>query len=438
MIRPSNLLSLKAILETPDYSLVLAGSGEEALHHVLREDYAVILLDVAMPGLDGFATATLIKQRERSKKVPIIFVTASVYDIDNIFRGYTVGAVDYLQKPLDPHAVRSKVAVFVELFRQRRRIDRQAEKLRQSERRERDLLRLRSEAAIARSRAEYETTFAEAPVGIGHAAPDGRWLRVNRRLSEILDVPMNELLDGRFLDHAHPDDALALAEAFGDVLAGRGTAHRSEGRFLRSTAGSQWLSISLSLLGGGYPEDRRVIVIVEDVTVRREIEMERGRLVQELRGALQSRDDFLSIAAHELKTPITPLRLQVASMLRSLGRGEPPPPERLQRSLQVAEESTVRLEALVDNLLDLSRIRVGRLCLDTEELDMVIVAREGVERMRTAAEAARCTLTVSAAGPVVGRWDRLRLEQAITNLLANAIKYGGGRAGGGGGERRTP
>ena len=93
--------------------------------------------------------------------------------------------------------MRSKVAVFVELFRQARSIDRQAEKLRQSERRERDLLRLRSEAAIARSRAEYETTFSEAPVGIGHAAPDGRWRRVNRRLSEILDVPMNRLLEGR-------------------------------------------------------------------------------------------------------------------------------------------------------------------------------------------------------------------------------------------------
>src|SRR5262249_47683343 len=212
----------------------------------------------------------------------------------------------------------------------------------------------------------------EAPVGIGHAAPDGRWRRVNRRLSEILDVPIDELLEGSFLDHAHPDDAPMLSAAFDAVLAGRGRApQRHAGRFLRSSARSQWLSIRLSLLGGGYPEDRRVIVIIEDVTERREIEMERNRLVQELRGALQSRDDFLSIAAHELKTPITPLRLQMASMLRAINRGERPAPERLQRSLQVAEESTVRLEALVDNLLDLSRIRVGRLCLDTEELDMV-------------------------------------------------------------------
>ena len=85
----------------------------------------------------------------------------------------------------------------------------------------------------------------------------------------------------------------------------------------------------------------------------------------------------------------------------------------------------MRLEALVDNLLDLSRIRVGRLCLDTEELDMVAVAREGVERMRTAAEAARCTLAVRADGPVVGRWDRLRLEQVDHQPAANGIKYGG-------------
>src|SRR5688572_2074426 len=116
--RPNNLSSLEAVLHRADYDLILARSGQDALALVLRHEFAVILLDVAMPGMDGFETATIIKEREQSKLIPIIFITASVYDMDHIFRGYTVGAVDFLRKPVDPHQVRAKVAVFVELFRQ--------------------------------------------------------------------------------------------------------------------------------------------------------------------------------------------------------------------------------------------------------------------------------------------------------------------------------
>src|SRR5262245_19417734 len=113
--RPSNHTSLEVILRRPDYNLVFAGGGDEALSHVLRTEFAVILLDVAMPGIDGFEAATIIKSREQSRLIPIIFITAAVFDMDHIFRGYDVGAVDYLRKPIDPHEVRAKVAVFVEL-----------------------------------------------------------------------------------------------------------------------------------------------------------------------------------------------------------------------------------------------------------------------------------------------------------------------------------
>jgi CheY-like chemotaxis protein len=130
--RPDNLTSLKALLQQPHYNLVLARSGEEALAQVLRRDFAVILLDVAMPGMDGFQTASVIKEREQSKRIPIIFITASVYEMEHVFRGYTVGAVDYLRKPLDAQAVRSKVAVFVELYRQRRRIEQQVARLQEA------------------------------------------------------------------------------------------------------------------------------------------------------------------------------------------------------------------------------------------------------------------------------------------------------------------
>src|SRR5581483_9102762 len=112
--RPGNLVSLQATLDRPDYNLVLAESGPDALREVLKHDFAVVLLDVAMPGMDGFEMAALMKERDASKTTPIVFVSASAFDMDHVFRGYNVGAVDYLVKPLDPHAVRSKVSVFVE------------------------------------------------------------------------------------------------------------------------------------------------------------------------------------------------------------------------------------------------------------------------------------------------------------------------------------
>jgi CheY-like chemotaxis protein len=131
--RASNLVVLHEVLRRPDYDLVLARSGPEALVEVLRRELAVILLDVAMPGMDGFEVASAIKEREQSKLTPIIFLTASVFDMDHIFRRYPVGAVDYLRKPLDPHALRAKVAVFVELHRQKRQIERQAAVIREAE-----------------------------------------------------------------------------------------------------------------------------------------------------------------------------------------------------------------------------------------------------------------------------------------------------------------
>ena len=114
--RPENLLALEAILSSLGQTLVRAASGEEALKALLADDYAVILLDVQMPGMDGFETAAHIKRRERTRHVPILFLTAVDYDPHLAFRGYQAGAVDYISKPFDPWVLRSKVSVFVDLW----------------------------------------------------------------------------------------------------------------------------------------------------------------------------------------------------------------------------------------------------------------------------------------------------------------------------------
>lgn len=125
--RPENLLALEAILAALDVTLVRAGSGEDALKRLLVDEFAVILLDVQMPGLDGFETALHIKRRERTKDIPIIFLTAISAEPHHALRGYAAGAVDYLAKPFDPWVLRAKVAVFVDLYEKTRALRAQAD-----------------------------------------------------------------------------------------------------------------------------------------------------------------------------------------------------------------------------------------------------------------------------------------------------------------------
>src|SRR5260370_37032239 len=132
--QPENLLSAEAVLESLGQEIVRANSGREALRHLLTDDFAVILLDVMMPEMDGFETAAPIRERERSRTTPIIFRTALGRTEEHVFRGYDVGAVDYLTKPIVPEILRSKVAVFVELARKNAALREHAELLEQKNR----------------------------------------------------------------------------------------------------------------------------------------------------------------------------------------------------------------------------------------------------------------------------------------------------------------
>ena len=128
--REENLVALEAILSSLDQELVRARSGEEALKALLTDEYAVILLDIVMPGMDGFETAQDIKRRRKTRDVPIIFLTAVNSDPDYAFRGYAAGAVDFIAKPFDPWVLRAKVSVFVELYNKTRQLYEQAALLR--------------------------------------------------------------------------------------------------------------------------------------------------------------------------------------------------------------------------------------------------------------------------------------------------------------------
>jgi PAS domain S-box-containing protein len=222
--RPENLLALEGILEPLGQNLIYANSGEDALRQLLRHDIAVILLDVQMPELDGFETAQLIKQRERTSHVPIIFVTAISKDEEQVFRGYSAGAVDYVFKPFNPDVLRSKVSVFIELHDKNEQLRRQAELLKEQE-----LAELRRE-----SEERYRFLAESQPDQIWTAQPSGELDYVNQRALDYFDTTFSELVEAGWTEVVHPEDLGRMLERWQDALA-TGQPYENELRLRRAS-----------------------------------------------------------------------------------------------------------------------------------------------------------------------------------------------------------
>jgi PAS domain S-box-containing protein len=221
--RPENLLALEAILEPLEQKLLYAHSGEEALRQLLQHDVAIILLDVQMPILDGFETARLIKQRERTKHIPIIFVTAISKDDEHVFRGYSEGAVDYVFKPFSPEVLRSKVAVFVELHEKTEQLRQQAEQLKEQE-----LAELRRE-----SEERYRFLAEAQPDQIWTATPNGELDYVNQRALDYFDTSFSERVAAGWTDVTHPDDLQRTMQLWQQAL-DTGSPYENELRLRRA------------------------------------------------------------------------------------------------------------------------------------------------------------------------------------------------------------
>jgi signal transduction histidine kinase len=419
--RPENISALQAILNDPSYYLITASSGEEALTYVLRYDFALILLDVFMAGMDGFEVAGLIKGRKRFRHIPIIFLTAMTKDIEHIFKAYSIGAVDYIQKPLEPEIVRAKVRVFVELYRNKQQIAHQERVIRQKEIKEK-------EYELLEVRRAGEKKFQDLVEGINHgfvwsADPDLlTFSYVSPRAELILGYPLEQWrTEVRFwANHLHGEDRERVLATFQQAQMGRdlGVEHR----FLTIDGQIIWLhtGVRLARKGEGVGNELRGLSV--DISHLKAIE-------SALRDAIQVRDEFMSIASHELKTPLTPLKMQVQQFERLLTKGDERPleRERLQKFIHLWKRQLERLSRLVEELLDVSRINTGQLKIHKEMVNLSHLLQEIVERHSEEAEQARCKLDLSIDSNIHVSVDRIRIEQVIVNLLINAFKYASGK-----------
>ena len=272
-----NLLALEALLRRDDLKIVCARSGAEALEFMIRQDFALAFLDVRMPDMSGFELAELMRGTKKTKSIPIIFVTATAKDQHFSFKGYESGAVDFLTKPLDSHAVKNKANIFIEMYRQKQAL---------------------------------------------------------------------------------------------------------------------------------------------------------RKIQNELEQAVRMRDEFMSIASHELKTPLTSLHLQTQLRKRHLKKGDLSKftAEYLLVMFESDERQVTRITHLIDDMLDISRISSGKLTMYLEEFDLCALVKELIEQSMEQFSSAGCSVTFKSPTPVNGSWDRFRIEQVVMNLFTNAMRYGTGEA----------
>ena len=405
--QPNNLLALESILAEMGENLVNADSGRAALKHLLQMDFAVILLDVQMPDLDGFETASLIRQRDRSRDTPIIFLTALSRSETNVFRGYELGAVDYIFKPFHPEILRSKVSVFVELFRKREAFKRQAQEL-------------------ARLIKQNELILNAAAEGVFGVNLDGATTFVNpaaarmigRRQDEIKGTDMHTLVHPAFPGVITCDAPRCRLRA---VVHGEPAYDEVADTFFRRDGTSFPVEFCASPMRDESGDHLGSVITFRDVTEKRAAALaaEAERRYREAEAQNRAKDNFLATLSHELRTPMTSI-LGWVQFLRS-GHYEP---EELEEALRTIE-SSARLQArLIDDMLDVSRIVLGKFQVDLRPTRIADVAEAALTTARPVAAEREVRLTWELEDrEAMVEADPNRIQQVIGNLLSNAIKF---------------
>ncbi|HWE39174.1 MAG TPA: response regulator, partial [Isosphaeraceae bacterium] len=439
---PEKLLVIETILEGLGQNIVTARSGREALRYLLDREFAVILLDVNMPDMDGLETAAMIRQRRQTSRTPIIFITAFGDDAHSA-QGYSLGAVDYIYSPVVPEILRTKVGVFVDLFKKTLQVRRQAE--------ERVALAREQAARAAAEEATRRSAFlAEASKVLAKSLDYDATLRGVARLlvPELGDFAAVTIVDDRSgswdnlvvlkdpIDGSrkkfHPSRAEldpALCETIRRVLETGEPEHVAPARGMGPWAQATVLPLeargrvmgTLALAGGpaGPRPGTDDLALARDLAGRAAIAIDNARLYHDIQEDDRRKNEFLAMLAHELRNPLAPIRNAV-EILQHLGLKDGD----LGWASDVISRQVEQMVRLVDDLLDISRITGGKVQLRKEPIDVASVVSRAVETSRPLIEARGHRLAVELPREplwVVG--DRTRLSQVLANVLNNAAKY---------------
>ena len=386
--KPENIFSLKTILEMHSFPTDTALSGEEALRKILRKSYALIILDVQMPGMDGFEVAEAISGYSKARDIPILFLSAASTDKKFITKGYSSGGMDYITKPIDPDILLLKVKTFYRLYEQNRELNRIQASLRSEIE-----FRKKVEGELQERAGELHSILESIPQIAFTTNADGKIEFVNEQWLNYapskLEFPLT-----------HPDDADLKRQWDRTVASGK--ALELEVRVRRVDAEDYRFHLL------------RAIPIREGDTITKWV----GTFtdIEDQKEAVKRKDEFISIASHELKTPLTTIKAYVQLLDRSIG-AEDPTRMYVERTLVQVK----KLDNLIVDLLDLSKIESGKLKFNKKPFGFEGVLSDAVEMIRQTYPA--YTIMRKGAADVEFYGDETRIEQVIINYLTNAVKY---------------
>lgn len=426
---PENLLALEAVLDAPEYRLVRALSGMEALRLLLQEEFSLILLDVCMPGLNGFETANLIRERPKSRNIPIIFITAVNKGEDDTAKGYAAGALDYITKPFNPDALKTKVAVLAGLFK-RDVIPQQDGTVLVQERR-----RLPGGAEADPLTPEEQDINQRRYRNLANAIPQIVWIaRPNGAISFFSHPWFGytgltfEGSEGTGWTQAvHPNDRPAVLEGWAEAVAQERDFNK-ECRLKRADGAYRWHLIR------ALPErdhQRRILAWLGTATDVNDQKQAQERLHQVIEALEQKKIDaetatrlkseFVSYVSHELRTPVNAI-IGYGALLSEGNYG--PIVEEQKIPFDGIKRNAAELRELIDNLLDLSKIEAGKMPASLEPVDLKRLLTATFENVKPMINGKKIEVVWKIQEDLkIIQSDPLKIRQIFLNLISNAIKF---------------